>query len=224
MRAKTRESILARLARLEAAASHLPRSHRLVPEQQAAFFQLLISEYGAPGLLLPSSRALFGAFAACASAFAAHGDANLQHPAVAALLPALRAELVSFLQEKLGTKAYWWERSWAWTDLACAGVRGARSDLRQRGPTAEEWCARLSDLETVFEAADCLLTSAMHVERWLECGDSRLRVVRESAQLPAEEAALLVAELGADTPQKRAAIAEAARERRFSGTPRELPA
>ena len=212
---------LSRLARLEAAASHLPRSTRFVPAQQAACFQLMVSEYGAPGRLLPSSRGLFRAFAACAEAFPPYEEADLRHPAVASLLPALRAELTAFLHEKLEAKAPWFDRSGTWTDLACAGFRGVQVGMRKRGPTAQEWCAGLSDLETVFEAADCLDRSAICVERWLDLRDCPLRILRETSQLPAVDEAVLMAELGADTTEKRKAIAEE-RKRRFLGNPREV--
>jgi hypothetical protein len=106
----------------------------------------------------------------------------------------------------------------AWTGLAQAGF-DVRVGARERGPTAQQWCAGLSDIELVFEAVECLFGAYCRVREWREwlyLRGSGLEIW-EDVRLPSEEEeAVLLAELGADTAEKRAAIAEEARGRYWS--------
>ena len=195
MTAKARASTLARLARLEAAVAARPRpgSQHVIPAVHAEVLQYQAAEHAT----LPSARALHRAFAACCDAFPDGRDANLADPAVASLIPAVRAELVIFLWAHLGTDRGYWSRSTAWMHLTQAGIPNPYHGVRERGPTAEEWCAGLSPVEVLFEAAACLLGAAIRVDHWREMRDSTDEAVREAVRLPAEEEAVLLAEVGA---------------------------
>ena len=197
MRAKAKESALARLARLEAAAASLwtPQSDQVVPAVHARMFQQLAAEQAKPGALLPSARALHSVFAACCQGFPESGDADLADPGIASLIPALREELTAFLQAHLDDGRGDWHHSTAWMDMADAGLPNPYRGARVRGPTAEDWCAGLSDLETVYDAADCLAPAAIRAEHWWEMRDSSCTAVREAVRLPAEEEAALLAEM-----------------------------
>lgn len=223
MRERTRGSILARLAKLEAAVAKRPRSPWSLPAGQSFFLHYLCEQYAEPGAIIPSARALLAALAECCAVFPEYEEADLAAPALASRLWALRQELLAFLDAHLDTDHRSWRYSMAWTELALAGF-GARLGQRERGPTAQQWCEGLSDLEVVFETADCLVRAegrAQSWRYWLYLRGSG-RELWESVRLPEEEEAILLAELGADTPEKRAAIAEAERERWLSGSPREV--
>ena len=195
MTAKARASTLARLARLEAAVAARPQpgSQRLVPALHAEGLQYLAAEHAT----LPSARALHRAFAACCDAFPDGRDANLADPAVASLIPAVRAELVIFLRAHLGTDRGDWNRSTAWMHLTQAGIPNPYHGVRERGPTAEQWCAGLSSVEVLFEASACLLRARIRLDRWRDTRESTNDAVREAVRLPAEEEAVLLAEVGA---------------------------
>ena len=195
MTAKARASTLARLARLEAAVAARPRpgSQHVIPAVHAEVLQYLAAEHAT----LPSARALHRAFAACCDAFPDGRDANLADPAVASLIPAVRAELVIFLRAHLGTDRGDWNRSTAWMHLTQAGIPNPYHGVRERGPTAEQWCAGLSSVEVLFEASACLLRARIRLDRWRDTRESTNDAVREAVRLPAEEEAVLLAEVGA---------------------------
>ena len=195
MTAKARASTLARLARLEAAVAARPRpgSQHVIPAVHAEVLQYLAAEHAT----LPSARALHRAFAACCDAFPDGRDANLADPAVASLIPAVCAELVSFLRAHLGTDRGDWNRSTAWMHLTQAGIPNPYHGVRERGPTAEQWCAGLSSVEVLFEASACLLRARIRLDRWRDTRESTNDAVREAVRLPAEEEAVLLAEVGA---------------------------
>jgi hypothetical protein len=198
MKAKTRESRLARLARLEAAVAALPKRQPdwLVPVLEAEVFRLLVAEYARPGMLLPSARPLHRAVAACLSVSPPDREMDLTQPTIASLVPEVRAELATFLRSHLGTDRGHWNTSCAWISLKQAGFPNPYLGGRQRGPTAEEWCAALSDMETLFEAMDCLMQAGVRAESWWRMHDSRDEGVRKAVRLPAEEEAALLAEWG----------------------------
>jgi len=224
MKVRMARSKQSRLARLEAAVAKLARSPRFLPAQQADFFRYLCEEYADPAGLLPSARALRAALADCCAVFPEDGDADLAGPALAGQLPVLRQELLSFLETNLKREFYQWRYSMAWTDLGLAGF-DVRVGARERGPTAQEWCAGLSDLEVVFEAVDCLVTAHSRVLDWLGCLDllGSGCDMWKSVELPAEEEEVLLAQLDADTPEKRAALARAAHEERFPPGDPQMP-
>jgi hypothetical protein len=198
MKPRTRESRLARLARLEAAAAAQPKRQPdwLVPVLEAEVFRLLVGDYGRPGMLLPSARPLHRALAACLAVSPPGRQMDLTQPTIASLLPALRAELETFLGSHLGSDRGHWSTSCAWISLQQAGFPNPYLGARQRGPTAEEWCAALSDMETLFEAMDCIIQAGVRAESWWRMHDAREEAVREAVRLSAEEEAGLLAEWG----------------------------
>ena len=200
MSGRATRSISARLARLEAAAARLPKSPQFVPTEQVNLFRLLCEEYAKPAMIIPSARALLGAFAACCACFPESRQADLADPAVVGRLPRLRQELRAFLDAHWEKDGRYWRQSMAWTDLALAGF-AVPVGARDREP-AQQWCAGLSELEVLFEAADCLVNADGRLRRWrawLHLRGSGLEVW-ESARLPAEEEAVLLAELDAQGP------------------------
>ena len=70
------------------------------------------------------------------------------------------------------------------------------------GPTAQQWCDGLSDLELVFEAVDCLVTAEGRVHKYREARHWRCPSLLEGSRLPPEEEAVLVAELDAEPPEQ----------------------
>ena len=151
-------------------------------------------------MLLPSARGLYIGFSACCSAFPEGCDVGLAEPAIAALIPAVRKELTTFLRAHLDTDHRHWDKSCAWIHLSQVGVPHPYLGARERGPSAEEWCAGLSDLEAVFEAQDCLVQTAIRVTDWHHLRNSDHELVREGVRLPAEEEAALLAEIAAQAP------------------------
>ena len=109
----------------------------------------------------------------------------------------MRAELVIFLRAHLGTDRGDWNRSTAWMHLTQAGIPNPYHGVRERGPTAEQWCAGLSSVEVLFEASACLLRARIRLDRWRDTRESTNDAVREAVRLPAEEEAVLLAEVGA---------------------------
>jgi len=200
MNARTTRSTRSRLARLEAAVAKLPRSPRSLPAGQAFFFRYLCETYAEPATIIPSARALLAALADCCAVFPEDGDADLTEPALAGRLSALRQELLAFLDAHLDTDHRRWRYSTAWTELALAGYL-TPGGARERGPTAQQWCDSLSDLEVVFEAVDCLVTAESRVRKYRDARHWRCPALLERCRLSAEEEAVLVAELDAEPPE-----------------------
>ncbi len=197
MTARARAARLARLERLEAAVAALPdpSADRPGPAAAAAMFGLVRGMCAGPGVLLPSARGLYAAFSAFCSALPQGRDIDLAESRIAAFIPALRRELVTFLREHLGTERERWDRSTAWMHLSQIGIAHPYLGARERGPTAEQWCAGLSRLEVVFEAETCLVQAFVRVNDWRHLRNSDHELVRESAALPPEEEAVLLAEI-----------------------------
>jgi len=214
MNIRLTRSMRSRLARLEAAMAKRPKSPRFVPTEQADLFRFLCEEYAKPAMIIPSARALLGAFAACCACFPEEGQADLGDPDIAGRLPALRQELLAFLEVHLETEFYEWRYSMAWTELALARF-DVRVGARERGPTAQQWCDGLSELELVFEAVGCLFSAHIRVQDWLLWLDKRESGLElwESVRLPEEEEETLLAELGVDSAEKAASISKAAWEK-----------
>lgn len=181
-----------------------------------AFFRHICEDLTRPGRLLPSARRLLSAFTACCVHLPDEGDADLLDSFFVARLPALREELEAFLQTHLDADGRRWKHSLAWTELALAGYSVSLGQ-RERGPTAAQWCAGLSDLELVFEAAGCLFTAHVRVQDWLLWLDKRDSGLDlwESVRLPEGEEDVLAAELGVDSNKRAAALAKATRQERF---------
>jgi hypothetical protein len=182
-----------------------PRSPRFLPADQADFFRYLCEKYAKPAAIIPSARALLGAVTDCCALFPQYGDADLADPALAGRLSALRRELLSFLQVHLETDFYQWRYSMAWTELALAGF-DVRVGARERGPTAEQWCAGLSNLEVLFEAVTCLVTAEGRVRDYRDARHWRCPALLERCRLPAEKEALLLAELGGGADAAHACV------------------
>lgn len=197
MNARMLESTKVRLARLESAvAARSPaKAAGLIPAQQAVLLLPPALEY----LTLPSARPLQRAFATCCTAFPTGRDVQVTDPAIADFLSAVRQELAAFLRSHLGTDEGIWDRPQAWPVLLeQQGCRRYPLEGRERGPTAEQWCAALSDAEVLFEAADCLLRAAVRAIEWKWWGP-HTRPDPEGMRLPAEEAAVLSAEIASGT-------------------------
>jgi hypothetical protein len=178
-----------------------PRSPRFLPAEQADFFRYLCERYARPATIIPSARALLGAVTDCCALFPEYGDADLADPALAGRLPALRQALLAFLQVHLEMEFYQWRYSMTWTHLGLAGF-DVYVGARERGPTAQQWCDGLSDLELVFEAVDCLGTAEYRVHKYRDARHWRCPSLLEWCRLPPDEEAVLLAELDAEPPEE----------------------